>query len=322
MSGQNKEELIFKPIFYINPRPEIAQLPDLKDKEKLDVRYNLLEPYVTAHIFWDKTSNEVVYEVEEPKLDEKETNILNLLENGVNELINISFISMKSTEIVIEYLEKNIRVLLNELKISISKESYLKLMYYIYRDFVGLNEIEPLLKDYYIEDIECNGVNTPIYIVHRKYRNIRTNIIFKETRKLTNFVEKLAQKCGKYISYASPLLDAALPDGSIDFEEPIIYKKDGIVKISKIGDFVDKYYSGKESNIPIKVKNIEVPAFDKDTLKINWKKVDYVYRHKNNEDLYEINLEYGRKVKLTRHHSIFVLTKDGVKAEKTENIKE
>jgi len=320
MSGQNKEELIFKPIFYINPRPEIAQLPELKDKEKLDVRYNLLEPYVTAHIFWDKTSNEIVYEVEEPKLDEKETNILNLLENGVNELINISFISMKSTEIVIEYLEKNIRVLLNELKISISKESYLKLMYYIYRDFVGLNEIEPLLKDYYIEDIECNGVNTPIYIVHRKYRNLRTNIIYKDIRKLTSFVEKLAQKCGKYISYATPLLDAALPDGSIDYEEPIIYKKDGKVKVNKIGDFVDTYYKNNESNKPVLVEEIEIPVFDRKSLKINWKKLDYVYRHKINEDLYEIKLEFGRKVRLTGNHSLFVLTKNGVESRRTDEL--
>ena len=31
---------------------------------------------------------------------------------------------------------------------------------------------------------------------------------------LSNFVEKLAQRCGKYVSYASPLLDGSLPDGS------------------------------------------------------------------------------------------------------------
>ena len=322
MFEKNKEVQDFKTIFYINPRPQVIELPDVKEKQKIDVTYPLLEPFASAHIHWDNENNELVYEIEEPKLDQRETEVLGILENGINELINISFIGMKNTEVVIEYLEKNIRVLLDELKINISKESFLKLMYYIYRDFVGLNEIEPLLKDYYIEDIECNGVNTPIYIVHRKYRNIRTNIIFKETRKLTNFVEKLAQKCGKYISYASPLLDAALPDGSIDFEEPIIYKKDGIVKISKIGDFVDKYYSGKESNIPIKVKNIEVPAFDKDTLKINWKKVDYVYRHKNNEDLYEINLEFGRKVRLTGCHSLFVLTKNGIQSKRTDELTE
>ena len=71
-----------------------------------------------------------------------------------------------------------------------------------------------MLKDYFIEDIECNGIKTPIYIVHRKYRNLKTNIIYNELNELTNFVEKLAQKSGKYISYANPLLDAQLPDGS------------------------------------------------------------------------------------------------------------
>jgi len=33
-------------------------------------------------------------------------------------------------------------------------------------------------------------------------------------KELENFVEKLSQKCGKYISYAQPILDGSLPDGS------------------------------------------------------------------------------------------------------------
>ena len=322
MFSQNKEAEEFKPIFYVNPRPQIPELPDSKDRQTLDFKYPLIEPYVYAHIFWDKVNNELVYFVEEPQLDEREIGVLNILEGGISELINISFIGLKKTEVVIEYLEKNLRVLLSELKISISRESYIKIMYYIYRNFVGLNEIEPMLKDYYIEDIECNGINSPIYIVHRKFRNLRTNVIFKDIKKITSFVEKLAQKCGKYISYASPLLDASLPEGSVDFEEPLIYKENGIVKISKIGEFVDKFYLTKESNKPIEVSNIEVPAFDNTTLKINWKKVDYVYRHKNDDDLYELELEFGRKIRLTKYHSIFVLTKDGVKDKKTEEIKE
>ena len=39
-------------------------------------------------------------------------------------------------------------------------------MYYIYRDFVGLNRIEPLMKDYFIEDIECNGAKDSLYVVY------------------------------------------------------------------------------------------------------------------------------------------------------------
>jgi flagellar protein FlaI len=77
-----------------------------------------------------------------------------------------------------------------------------------------MNELEPLMNDYFIEDIECNGLNTPVYVVHRKYRNIRTNLVYKDLTTMTTFVEKIAQKCGRYVSYAEPLLDGTLPDGS------------------------------------------------------------------------------------------------------------
>ena len=111
-----------------------------------------------------------------------------------------------------DYLEKNIKVLLKELGIGISRSSYLKFMYYIYRDFIGLNKIEPVINDQLIEDIECNGVKTPVYIVHRKFGSIRTNIVYDNFDELVSFVEKLAQKCGKYISYANPIMDGRLPD--------------------------------------------------------------------------------------------------------------
>lgn len=210
---QKKEE-VQEVSFKISPEQKIIKLPEVDDKTNLDVRYSLIEPYAFAHIFWDRENHEMVYYVEEPELSEEERNTLNLVEDGIKELINISFINIKDEGKVIEYLEKNIRVLLNELGISITEESLLKLMYYVYRDFVGLNEIEPLMRDYFIEDVECNGINSPIYIVHRKYRNLRTNIVFSDGKKLVSFVEKLAQKCGQYVSYANPLLDGRLPDNS------------------------------------------------------------------------------------------------------------
>ncbi|MFH1839726.1 MAG: type II/IV secretion system ATPase subunit [Nanoarchaeota archaeon] len=202
-----------KPLFKVELQPTIPEFPDVP-KHKVNIRYPLIAPYSYAHIFWDNKSKELIYYVEEPVLNPEEKNILNLLEEGIKELINISYLNVKKGETLIVYLEKNLKVLLNELRIEVSKDSYLKLMYFIYRDFVGLNEVEPLLCDYFIEDIECNGVGLPIYIVHRKYRNVRTNVEFDSTHQLASFVEKLAQKCGQYVSYANPLLDGALPDGS------------------------------------------------------------------------------------------------------------
>jgi archaeal flagellar protein FlaI len=202
-----------KTIFKLDISTEIPNFPNVK-KNKINFKYPLIAPYAYAHIFWDSKSQELIYNLEEPKLSVEEKKVLNLLEEGIKELINISYLKLGKKDTIISYLERNLKILLSELGITLTKESYLRIMYYIYRDFVGLNKIEPLMNDMYIEDIECNGANHPLYVVHRKYRNIRTNVIFNKIKNLTSFVEKLAQKSGQYISYATPLLDGALPDGS------------------------------------------------------------------------------------------------------------
>ncbi len=198
----------------INLNPSIPPLPKIEDKTKINVRYTLIAPYVSVHIYWNKELGELLYEVEEPRLDENEKSLLKTLKVSLGEMINVEVSVQKTPESMIEYIEKTSRLLIEELELKVDAESYKKIFYYLFRDFVGLNEIEPIMKDYFIEDVECNGLNTPLYVVHRIYRSMRTNIKYSSIDELSSFVEKLAQRCGKYISYANPLLDGSLPDGS------------------------------------------------------------------------------------------------------------
>ncbi|MBI5803612.1 Flp pilus assembly complex ATPase component TadA, partial [Candidatus Pacearchaeota archaeon] len=198
----------------INLNPKIPPIPRAQDKKKVDVRYMLISPYASAHIYWDTKLSELFYELEEPILDDYEKKTLEKIEEAMLELININVAVENTLEAISDYIDKTARLLIEELGIKLSKESYDKIFYFLFRDFIGLNEIDPLLRDYFIEDIECNGVNTPIFIVHRVYRNIRTNVKFKDIDKLGSFIEKLAQRTGRYVSYAQPLLDGTLPDGS------------------------------------------------------------------------------------------------------------
>ncbi|MEM1535339.1 MAG: type II/IV secretion system ATPase subunit [Candidatus Pacearchaeota archaeon] len=198
----------------INLNPPIPPIKKIEDKTKVNVRYPLISPYAYAHIYWDAKASELVYEIEEPLLNEQERKILKLIRDALQEVINISYLSEKTQEEILDYIDKAIKLIADELSLTIPEKSYSKLFYYIYRDFIGLNEIEPLLRDYFIEDIECNGINSSVYVVHRIYRNLRTTLIFYDMEYLASLVEKLAQRCGKYISYANPLLDGTLPDGS------------------------------------------------------------------------------------------------------------
>ena len=129
-------------------------------------------------------------------------------------MINFDSIIQKDPDVLMEYIDQRLKIIATELRINLSYESYKKIYYYLCRDFIGFNETEPLLRDYFVEDIECNGINSVVYIVHRIYRNIKTSLLFKDGDLLENFVEKLAQRSGKYISYAQPILDGSLPDGS------------------------------------------------------------------------------------------------------------
>ncbi|MDP4039468.1 MAG: type II/IV secretion system ATPase subunit [Candidatus Pacearchaeota archaeon] len=198
----------------INPNPAIPALHRLEDKASVDIRYSLISPYANAHIYWDKEEGDLVYDLEEPILNEQGKIDLKRLEDAMIELINVNVAVERSVEQMSEYIDKTAKLLISELNLKIKEEDYEKIFYYLYRDFIGINEVEPLLRDYFIEDIECNGTDTPIYIVHRLYRNIRTTIKFRDPEKLAGFVEKLAQRAGKYVSYSEPLLDGSLPDGS------------------------------------------------------------------------------------------------------------
>ena len=195
--------------------PQVPSIPGFEDKTKIDVRYMVIAPFVSIHIYWNSELNEVIYEVEEPVLTEDDWKKLKKIESSMREIVNINFVGGEgSQEHLLDYIDKTARLLISELGFEIEESKYEKLFYYLYRNFVGLNEIEALMKDYFIEDIECNGVDQPIYIVHRVFRNIKTRVKFTSLEEIANFVEKLAQKTGRYISYASPILDGTLPDGS------------------------------------------------------------------------------------------------------------
>lgn len=198
----------------INTSPTIPALQRVEDKRKIDVRYMLLPPYASAHIYWDEKAGELAYDIEEPVLQEEEKVALGKIESAMLEIVNINIAVEKTIEATTNYIDKTARLLIDELNIKINSETYERIFYYLFRDFIGLNEVDPLLRDYFIEDIECNGVDTPVYIIHRVYRNLRTNLVYKSVEKSASFVEKLAQRTGRYVSYAQPLLDGSLPDGS------------------------------------------------------------------------------------------------------------
>ena len=198
----------------INLSPQIPSLKGFDDKTKIDVRYCLVSPFAYAHVHWDPKIDEVVYEIEEPILTDEEAFYRQEILGAMKQMIDFGGIIRSDPQGILDYIDKRFKILSEELGFRMSYESYGKIFYYLARDFVGFNETDPILRDYYVEDVEANGTGTPVYLVHRVFRNVKTNLVFRDAENLRSFIEKLAQRCGKYISYANPILDGSLPDGS------------------------------------------------------------------------------------------------------------
>jgi flagellar protein FlaI len=180
----------------------------------INLRYPLIEPYAYANIRWNEKTQEVIYTLIEPPLTDKENNLLKKLMEMVVDLLDINLMNVTEIGAVKKYLREKIDALIEDYGFDMSKPEYDKIMYYMERNFLGLAVIEPMMQDPQIEDISCDGVSVPIFIFHRKYGSMKANVTFNDEEELNRFVVKLAQRCGKHISVADPLVDGALPDGS------------------------------------------------------------------------------------------------------------
>ncbi len=200
--------------FDISTEKDVKITKNIDQLSDIDVKYPLIKPFAYAHIKWDDENKEVVYNLEEPTLDENEEEVLKMIKDNLSEKLDVSLSAMQDRKKVIAYLEKKIDELMLELGLELSDKQHKKIMYFIYRDFVGLGKIEPFMHDPYIEDLGCDGTGIPLFAVHSEFGSVKSNIRFEDKNDLKNLVIKLAERCGRYVSYANPLLDGALPDGS------------------------------------------------------------------------------------------------------------
>ena len=174
-------------------------------------RYWVEEGRSLVDIALNEKTNQYEYLLYEPVLSEFEYELLERLHEDMRSALILTDDELgKDRRILL--LEK-MQTLLSEYGITLGQESLFRLQYYLVRNFIGWGRIDALMKDPYLEDISCDGNRIPIFLYHRRFRNVRTNISF-DAEVLYSLAITLAQRSGKHISTGTPMLDATLPDGS------------------------------------------------------------------------------------------------------------
>jgi flagellar protein FlaI len=176
--------------------------------------YPLIEPYAFGAISRDAKTGGRMYYIIEPTLSEDEKSLYERIRGILVDELDVDVRKIPTKDAAQKLIRGEVEKAVKGYKMKIEPETLDKLMYYLDRDLVNLSRIEPLMRDHMIEDVSCDGPEVPIFIWHRQYESIPTNIQFDTAKELDNFVVKLAYLCNKHVSIASPIVDGGLPDGS------------------------------------------------------------------------------------------------------------
>jgi len=206
-----------------SPRVEFAGVPTdraietrlfdfsyLEDHEEVD-RYWVNEPFAYVSVLEEVGTNDRIYRVSEPILDEYEEYVLEELTKVLRN--NLMYQDVENDGDKAETFARRAGELVAAHTAAIEPLSVHKILYYLQRDFLDYERIDPIMRDGQVEDISCDGVDVPVFVYHREYRDLDTNVSFG-SEELSSFVTRMAQRSGKHLSVANPLVDGSLPDGS------------------------------------------------------------------------------------------------------------
>jgi flagellar protein FlaI len=193
----------------VEPEAKTKEVQPLTFKEF----YPVTPPFGYVGIKADKETGKLQYLIIEPTMDENEKQTLKRLKTIIKEQADVPLAVLKDEVRIDEYLTGHIKKAINTFKLAISKESVEKFIYYMKRDFLGYGFIDILIRDPNIEDISCDGIAIPIYVWHRFYESVPTNVAYPSREELDSFITRLAYKAGHQISVSSPILEGALPEG-------------------------------------------------------------------------------------------------------------
>jgi flagellar protein FlaI len=172
--------------------------------------YDVDPPFAKVIIGKNANTGKLSYLIKEVKLTREEADLfiraVKIFETEAPVKINVD---------VEKYFAEQLNRVVKKYRYKVSADTWAKWKYYIRRDVTqtSFGILHGLMRDLNLEDIKCVGVNHPLFVYHRKYGSLETNIKFTSDVELDNYVLKLAHMAGKHLSTAFPKVDGELPGG-------------------------------------------------------------------------------------------------------------
>ncbi|MBI5226156.1 CpaF family protein [Candidatus Micrarchaeota archaeon] len=174
----------------------------------------LIDSYDAVKIYRDSREAVPLYEIEAPHFRGEEKNLIEALMEIALNVITVEASALTVEEKRQKYFQRIIEIIEQtpELKVPVNaKEFYAKA---VVQEMVGYGIIDVLTQDDQLEEIMIIGSNKPVYVYHRKYDMVKTNIMYYADSDIRNLADRIARAVNRRIDLQTPLLDARLPDGT------------------------------------------------------------------------------------------------------------
>lgn len=168
------------------------------------------------HIF-NKNEIVLIYKVSKQTYSHEEKILLSELRENLVDLAISSGENFKLNEVLLlndikDFLFR--RLSKSDLNLEVTNEYIDNLSKKLLQDILGYGVIDPLIHDDNLEEIMIIGVNKPVFVYHRKYGMMKSNIMYKNEIELMELIDSVARQIKRRIDQESPILDGRLLDGS------------------------------------------------------------------------------------------------------------
>jgi flagellar protein FlaI len=203
-----------------NPKKSQEKKPTDSKEKGMDVleNYNIEYQNVIAivRIYHDQNEYVPIYEIKYPKIEEATWAILDSIrEKIVTELAfrTDDILSPEETgDVRKKFVQKATNLVESELP-NLAKNDVDILVGILSQESLGLGPIEFMLKDNSLEEIVINNAKEPIWVYHRTYGWLKTNVKLNDETKIYNYAAQIGRKVGTQITNLNPLMDAYLTTG-------------------------------------------------------------------------------------------------------------
>ena len=202
----------------IGETPKASASPSKKEITKPLATYNFISDNIpiTINIYKEKGEFVPIYDVSISSISKTTEIILEKIREELTAQVSLGMVDIlatKDTGIIEQRFMEAITTLVSKHFPDADERTANFLKSYLIQRSLGLGSIEILMDDINLEEIAINDAEEPVWVYHRKFGWLKTNIMLSSEDQIRHYATMIGRRVGRQLTILEPLMDAHLREG-------------------------------------------------------------------------------------------------------------